>query len=64
LGQPEGEDELGACHEQLGCQTLEEGRESFVLHHVGHDPEAALRVLKVPVLNTRLDDIERSRDDE
>jgi hypothetical protein len=35
-----------------------------VLHHVGHNPETAFGVLKVPVLNTRLDDIERSRDDE
>ena len=64
MGQPEGEDELGSCHEQLGCQSLEEGSESLVLHHVGYDPEAALGVLKVPVLDTRLDDIERGRDDE
>lgn len=32
-----------------------------MLHHVRHDPEAALGVLKVPVLNTRLDNVERSR---
>jgi hypothetical protein len=35
-----------------------------VLHHVGYDPESTLGVFKVPVLNTGLDDIERSRDDE
>lgn len=63
MSQPEGEDELGSGHEQLGCQSLEEGSESLVLHHVGHNPEATLRVLKVPVLDTGLDDIERSRDD-
>ena len=34
-----------------------------MLHHVGHDPESTLGVLKVPVLNTGLDDIERSRDE-
>lgn len=64
MGQPEGKHELRSGHEQLRCQSLEEGSEALVLHHVGHDPEAALGVLKVPVLNTGLDDIERSRDDE
>jgi hypothetical protein len=64
LGQPEGEDELGSGHEQLGCQALEEGSESLVLHHVGNDSEAALGVLEISVLDTGLDDIERGRDQE
>ena len=60
MGQPEGKHELRSGHEQLRCQSLEEGSEALVLHHVGHDPESTLGVLKVPVLNTGLDDIERS----
>lgn len=64
LGQPEGEDELGPCHEQLGCEALEEGRDALVLHHARDDAHAALGVLKVPVLDARLDDIERRRHDE
>jgi hypothetical protein len=35
-----------------------------MLHHVGHDPEAALGVLEVPVLDAGLDDVERSGDEE
>lgn len=64
LGEPEGEDELGASHEQLGDETLEEGSHTLVLGHVGQDAETALGVLKVAVLNTGLDDIEGSGDDE
>jgi hypothetical protein len=64
LGQPEGEYQLGPRHEQLRGQSLEEGSEALVLHHVGDDPEAALGVLEVPVLDTGLDDVERSRDEE
>jgi hypothetical protein len=35
-----------------------------MLHHVGDNPEAALGVFEVPVLDSRLDDVERSRDDQ
>jgi hypothetical protein len=58
LCQPEGEYKLGAGHEQLGRQTLEEGRKAFVLHHFGDNLEPTLWVLKVPVLDARLDDVE------
>lgn len=64
LGEPEGEDELGTGHEQLGDETLEEGAHALVLGHVGEDAEAALGVLKVAVLDAGLDDVEGRRDDE
>lgn len=64
LSQPEAENELGPGHEQLRSQTLEERCDTLVLHHVGNDAETGLGVLKVAVLNTRLDHIERSRYDE
>lgn len=48
----------------LGHQSLEEGREALVLGHVGQNAEAGLGVVEVLVLDTGLDDIERSRDDE
>lgn len=62
LRKPEGEDKLGPSHEQLGCKSLEEGSESLVLHHLGHDLETAFGVLEVPVLDSGLDDVEGSRD--
>jgi hypothetical protein len=34
-----------------------------MLHHVGDNPEAALGVLEVPVLDSCLDDVQRSRHD-
>ena len=46
----------------LGDQALEETSETLVLGHVGQDAEAALRVLKVAVLDTGLDHVEGSRD--
>ena len=48
----------------LGNQALEEGGSALVLGHVGQDAEAALRVVKVAVLDARLDDVERRRHDE
>jgi hypothetical protein len=48
----------------LGDQALEEGRGALLLGHVGQDAEAALRVVKVAVLDARLDDVEGSRHDE
>lgn len=64
LCQPETENELGTSHQELGSKTLEEGSHALVLGHVGDDTETRLLGLKVAVLNTGLDDIERSRDDE
>lgn len=60
LSQPEGECELGASHEELGHQSLEKGRRALVAEHLGEDPDAALGVVEVLVLDTGLDDIERS----
>ena len=51
----------GAC---LGDKAFEEGRGTLLLSHVGQDAEAALRVVKVAVLDARLDDVEGSRYDE
>lgn len=64
LGQPKREDELRARHQKLRCQALEKGGRALQLHHVGDDPEAALRVLKVLVLYPSLDDVQGSRNDE
>lgn len=64
LSQPEGEDELGASHKQLGHETLEERRWALLLDHVLDDLNTALRVLEVAVLDTGLDDIERRRDNQ
>lgn len=64
LGEPEGEGELGTGHEQLGEQALEEGGRTLVLEHVGDDASASLLDLEVAVLDTGLDDVERSGDNE
>lgn len=48
----------------LGNEALEETRQTLVLGHVGQNPEAALGVVKVTVLDTGLDDVERRGDDE
>ena len=63
MRQPEREHQLGSCHQQLGRESLEKGREALGAHHLGHNLEAALGVVKVPVLNPSLDDVERSRHD-
>jgi hypothetical protein len=48
----------------LWHQSLEERCDSFILNHASNNLETALWVVKVSVLNTGLDNIERSRDDE
>lgn len=48
----------------LGCQALEEACETFLLGHVAQDSETALGVLEIAVLNSRLDNVERGRDNE
>lgn len=45
-------------------QSLEESRGTFVPRHIGQDAEAALGVVEVTILNTRLDDVERRRNNE
>lgn len=62
LRQPEAEDEFWSGHQELGGQSLEEAAESFVLDHAADDTEAGFWVLKVAVLDSGLDDIERSGD--
>ena len=47
-------------HADLGYQALEEAGSTLVSGHVGQDPEAALRVFKVSVLKSGLDDVQRS----
>lgn len=64
LRQPEGEDQLGARHEQLGDEALKEGAEALVASHVGQDAETALRVVEVAVLYAGLDNVEGSRDNQ
>lgn len=64
LCQPEAEDQLGTCHQQLGGQTLEEAGRALVLKHRGDDLEARFGVLEVAVLDTGLDDIEGSGHDQ
>jgi hypothetical protein len=64
LSQPEGERELRTSHEKLRNEPLEEGREALVPGHLGENPDTALGVVEVLVLDTGLDDIERSRHDQ
>ena len=64
LSQPEAENELRSGHQKLGRQTLEEATEALVLHHVRQDAESRFGVLEVAVLDTGLDHIQRSRDDQ
>lgn len=64
LCKPETEDKLGASHKQLGSQSLEETGHALVSDHVSDDPEAGLGVLEVTVLDTGLDHVERSGNDE
>lgn len=64
LSEPEGEDELRTGHEKLGSKALEERTKTLVLGHVGDDSETRLLGLEVAVLDTGLDDIKRSRNDE
>lgn len=59
--QPEGEHQLGSRHQQLGGKSLEESRGTLVLNHFSDNLEPALGVLKVPVLDARLDDVQRGR---
>lgn len=60
LGNGEGEDELGSNNQDLGQETLEEGAESLVADHLLDDAHTTLRVIKVAVLDTGLDDIQGS----
>ena len=64
LCKPEAEDKLGTSHEKLGSQSLEEAGHTFVPDHVSNDAEAGLGVLEIAVLDTGLDHIKRSRNDE
>lgn len=50
-------DDRGTTLAYLGHKSLEEAGESLVLGHIRQDSETALRVLKVSVLDTSLDDI-------
>ena len=64
LCQPEAKDKFRSRHEQLRRQSLEEASHALILGHVAQDPEPALGILKVSVLDPGLDDVERSGDDE
>lgn len=63
LSKPETEYQLRAGHQQLWCQTLEETSYTLILQHIAHDSESTFRVLKIPVLYSSFDNIQRSRDD-
>ena len=54
------EDELGSDDQHLWRQTLEESTEAFVLDHVLDNSNAAYLGFKVGILDSGLDDIERS----
>lgn len=64
LGQPETKNEFGAGHEHLRRQSFEEAGNTFVLQHAGHDSETRLRVLEVSVLNSGLDNVKGSGDNQ
>lgn len=50
------------CLTYLGSQTLEEGRDTLVLHQILHNCKPANLLLKVRLLDTSLHDIEGRRD--
>ena len=64
LREPEAKDQFRPRHQQLRRQPLEEARDPLVPHHAPDDPEPALRVLKIPVLDARLDHVQRGRHDQ
>lgn len=64
LRKPEGEHQLRASHQKLRNQTLEETRDTLILNHAANNLESALWVIEISVLDTSLDYIERSRDEE
>lgn len=64
MGDPEGEDELRSGHDKLRDQALKEAGWTFLPDHLGDNPNAALWVVEVAVLNAGLDDIEGCRDEE
>lgn len=64
LSKPEREDQLGTGHEELRSKTLEEGSETLLLGHLCDDLATSLLGLKVAVLNTGLDYVERGGNDE
>lgn len=61
---PERKDQFRSSHQQFRGKPLEERRDTLVLHHIRDDPETALWVLKVLVLDTSLDDVERGRNNQ
>lgn len=64
LSQPEAEHELGPSHQQLRRQPLEEAGEALVLEHLGYDASAGFRVVEVAVLDTGLDYVQGSGDNQ
>jgi len=64
LCQPEGEDEFRSSHQKLWRQSLEESCWPLVLHHVGDNPDTALGILEVPVLNSGFDNVQWCRDNQ
>lgn len=60
LSNGEGEHELGSNNQDLGQEALEESSESLVTDHLLDDANTTLRVIKVAVLDTGLDDIQGS----
>lgn len=64
LGKPEAKDKLGAGHDKLRGQPLEETGPAFVLEHVADDAHAGLGIFKVPALDPGLDHIEGCRNEQ
>ena len=64
LSQPEAEHELGSSHQQLRRQSLEEAGDTLILEHVGHDASPGFRVVEMTVLDTGLDHVQGSGDNE
>lgn len=60
LSNGEREDQLGSNDQDLGQETLEEGTHTLVADHLLDNADAALRVVKVTVLDTGLDNVQGS----
>lgn len=64
LCQPEAEDQLGSGHQELGDQALEQTERTLVLEHLRNNLESTLGVVEVAVLDTGLDHVEGSGNDQ
>jgi hypothetical protein len=64
LRQPKTEHQLRPRHQHLGRQPLKKTSKTLIPNHTPHNPKPTLRTLKIPILNPRLNHIQRRRHNE